>query len=168
MQCNDLIQYSTKTSYKMFKFINVAFLWTLIWCQDHMAKKLGQRHAYHCVTSSCLLILVSIWELNTLTAEVLKVKFCNMSESPLTYFTLHNAPHTGRDCRKASLVSTFFFSHTVVTHAECSLALLCWNRQGVPEKNTMWMATYVAPKPVFTFQHKCCLCKCASYPRHRQ
>ena len=62
---------------------------------------------------------------------------------------------TGLDCRQVRLVpELFYYEATLLEHVQSvSWHRLAEKRRDVSEKDVVWMAAYVAPKPVYTFQH---------------
>ena len=79
--------------------------------------------------------------------------------------TLHYNDKIFND-RQASLIPALFYYEAMLLEHVQNVAWHCLAEisSDVPEKDVAWMAVYVAPKPVRTFQHLRCHHRYAGYP----
>ncbi len=127
--------------------------WFQISWHQHISKKLGQGHVYHCVASPLLFITVckrlgteetscSSLGIGMLSHSCLiQASSCStVLGSSLSHLPLYDAPNVFYGWKIWTAGWPFQYpilllrSHDVVIDAVCGLALSCWKMQGLPWK----------------------------------
>ena len=160
--------------------------WFKISWHQHISKKLGQGHVYHCVASPLLFITVckrlgtEETSCSSLGIGMLSHSCLIQASSCSTVVSLFCGIFLFMMCQMFSMgersglqagdFSTQILllrSHDVVIDAVCSLALSCWKMQGLPWKRQCLDGSICCSRTwIIPFSIERCLSRCVSCPCH--
>lgn len=102
------------------------------------------------------------------TWGMLDMGFQLIDGSPISHIPIYDEPNIFSKCRQISFITALKLCNHIAGKqyvvAECGSGLSCWNKHSFPWKIHVFLAVYVAPKPLYMIQQPSKTCRLSAIP----